>query len=131
MSFWIDVNERLPAHNEDVLVFAIGKTDGFIGDSQIAITGIYNHKSFPSSPDNWGWSAPWQYFHSNYTITHWMPLPDAPTMRGTWMRIDDYSYDAFECDRCGTIVEEQFKYLPKYCPDCGAKMDGGADGAAG
>ena len=119
MGEWISVKDRLPEHNVDVLIYA-QELDGLNGE--IAITQIANIKIFPFSPDNWGWVAPCQYFFSNYKITHWKPLPDPPRLNGYWIGIDDYPYETFECDVCGTIVEEQFEYLPKFCPECGSKM---------
>lgn len=40
---------------------------------------------------------------------------------------DDYYcvYFDYTCSECGKIVNDRYK-LPNYCPNCGAKMDGGA-----
>lgn len=78
MSEWISVKDRLPEHDTDVLVFAEGKHEAFIGESVITITHIGNHKFWPDSPDHWEWVSPWQYFMTDYEITHWMPLPKPP-----------------------------------------------------
>ena len=81
MSEWISVKDRLPEHDQKVLIFAEGKIDYHIGDTVIAITHIGNHKLFHDSPDRWGWVSPWQYFSTNYEITYWMPLPAPPERR--------------------------------------------------
>lgn len=75
---WISVEDRLPEHNVDVLIFAEGKEDGFKGDTVQAISSIRNQKFFNDAPDCWLWVQPWQFFRQNYRITHWMPLPEPP-----------------------------------------------------
>ena len=77
---WVSVEERLPNVDEKVLVFAVGKLDGFIGDTVIALTSMsdtnwLNHHKKVDKPY---WLDPWQYFLTDYRITHWMPLPEPP-----------------------------------------------------
>ena len=67
---WISVEERLPEFDIDVLVFATGDFR-----SVITITSYSDHLHGFNIK---GWVSPWQYFHKNYTITHWMPLPQPP-----------------------------------------------------
>jgi hypothetical protein len=70
MPRWISVEERLPEYDIDVLVCATGDFG-----SVITITSYSdNLHGFNIK----GWVSPWQYFHKNYTITHWMPLPQPP-----------------------------------------------------
>jgi Lar family restriction alleviation protein len=45
---------------------------------------------------------------------------------GSWVGIDDYPHETWECDNCG-YVEETIYDPPKYCPECGARMDGKED----
>lgn len=45
-----------------------------------------------------------------------------PVVRGNWVGIDDEPYTTWECDRCGCIYEEDFEYIPNFCPNCGADM---------
>ena len=76
---WIFVGDRLPELNQNVLVYAVRRPiDGFSGDHVITICKRYVFKMFPSSPGHETWSSPWQYFHTDYEITHWMPLPEGP-----------------------------------------------------
>lgn len=75
---WISVKDRLPELEEEVLVYASGKIDGFFGKNVIAICSRYEQKIYPSAPGYERWSSPWQYFHTDYEITHWMPLPEPP-----------------------------------------------------
>ena len=77
---WHRVEEELPNVDEKVLVFAVGKLDGFIGDTVIALTSMsdtnwLNHHEKVDKPY---WLDPWQYFLTDYRITHWMPLPEPP-----------------------------------------------------
>ena len=75
---WISVKDRMPEIGEEVLVYAKGKIDGFIGEHVIAICKRFVEHIFSSSPGYETWSTPWQYFHIDYEITHWMPLPEPP-----------------------------------------------------
>ena len=58
----------------------------------------------------------------------------APVVHGRWIKnnnslqTDDYycCYFDYHCSECGKVVNNRYE-LPKYCPNCGAKMDGGAD----
>ena len=74
---WISVEEQLPPLNQEVLVYAAGK------DSVIEPTIEKSHRFifsfFPGGSGIVQWFAPFHYFHTNYQITHWMPLPEPPT----------------------------------------------------
>ena len=77
---WVSVEERLPEVDVNVLVYAIGKINGFIGETVIALTSMsdtnwFNHHEKVDKPY---WLDPWQYFLTDYRITHWMPLPQPP-----------------------------------------------------
>lgn len=68
-----------------------------------------------------------------------IPAADVvPVVHGHWIKDndsfqtdDDYYCYYFNhiCSECGEIVNDRYK-LPNYCPDCGAKMDGGTDDGA-
>lgn len=73
MPKWISVKERMPEAEQEVLVYAVGYAFGFEGDTVMAITCPSMHRN-----GSMYWRSPWQYFQSDYKITHWMPLPDAP-----------------------------------------------------
>lgn len=75
---WIPVTERLPEKDIEVLVFAEGIIEGFFGDTVIAISKRYDFKIFTDSEGVEVWQSPWQYFLTDYEITHWMPLPEPP-----------------------------------------------------
>ena len=77
-SQWIPVTERLPEKDIEVLVFAEGKIEGFFGDTVIAISKRYDFNIFTDSEGVEVWQSPWQYFLTDYEITHWMPLPEPP-----------------------------------------------------
>ena len=57
-----------------------------------------------------------------------MPAADvAPVVHGQWIKDDFLSDDvnnAEKCSQCGELIG-WFGNLPNYCPNCGAKMDGG------
>lgn len=66
-----------------------------------------------------GWKACLEYINAT-------PAIDAvPVVHGRWIE-DNYGY--FHCSECGFEWDES-EVTSKYCPDCGAKMDGGDDGA--
>lgn len=46
-----------------------------------------------------------------------------PVKHGKWIEINDDPWGTFECDRCGYIVKDIYRYPPKYCPNCGARME--------
>ena len=73
MPKWISVKERMPEAEQEVLVYAVGYDFGFEGDTVMAITCPSMHRD-----GSMYWRSPWQYFQSDYKITHWMLMPDAP-----------------------------------------------------
>ena len=61
-----------------------------------------------------------------------MPAADvAEVVHGQWYMLDDCANAGVYCSDCGRRVHrEEFVYKKlrsKYCPHCGAKMDGGFD----
>ena len=57
-----------------------------------------------------------------------IPAADVEEVKhGCWVGIDDEPCEDFECDVCGSICCTCGNTwdLPNYCPNCGAKMDGG------
>lgn len=63
------------------------------------------------------------------TIIAGMPAADvAPVVHGRWDSMDGYKTRRV-CSMCGWDVPEYGKYY-SYCPNCGAKMDGGDNDAA-
>lgn len=60
------------------------------------------------------------------TIIAGMPAADvAPVVHGRWNNMDGYKTRKV-CSECGWDVPEYGKFY-SYCPNCGAKMDGGVD----
>ena len=62
----------------------------------------------------------------------------AEVVHGEWQgEGDGYAdgalvYDVWNCSNCGYCIDDGTddpERLPKYCPNCGAKMDGGEDRA--
>lgn len=56
-----------------------------------------------------------------------------PVKHGTW-RKDEQGYDVYvECSECGlnlsicNYIENEWRETLKYCPCCGARMDGDAE----
>ena len=63
----------------------------------------------------------------------------AEVVHGEWQgEGDGYAdgalvYDVWNCSNCGYCIDDGTddpERLPKYCPNCGAKMDGGDSNAA-
>ena len=68
---------------------------------------------------------------SFYDALQTIPAADvAPVKHGCWISLDDYFEDA-QCSECGDALVigdcsfNDFCEGYKYCPNCGAKMDGG------
>lgn len=64
---------------------------------------------------------------------HEVPAADvAPVVHGEWYLLDDCANAGLYCSVCSRRVHrEEFAYKKlrsKYCPHCGAKMDGGNEG---
>ncbi len=58
-----------------------------------------------------------------------IPAADvAPVVHGRWDNLDGYKTRRV-CSMCGWDVPEYGKFY-SYCPNCGAKMDGGDNDAA-
>lgn len=55
----------------------------------------------------------------------------APVVHGRWERDADGDWYCTNCDEVVVICESgrERTYRKPYCPNCGAKMDGGADNA--
>lgn len=78
---WISVKDSLPEANIDVLVHALGKDTLFSSkqDKVKAITSMSDSNIlFPDIKCEKWWREPFQYFNSDYVITHWRYLPDDP-----------------------------------------------------
>ena len=76
---WISVNDRLPKINERVLVFGVGKYEHFVGSTMTAITCMSDANPIDCRLKTQPyWLEPWQYYLTDYEITHWMPLPEPP-----------------------------------------------------
>ena len=54
-----------------------------------------------------------------------IPATDVrPVVRGTWVGIDDFPHEDWECDHCGCVVgntDDPWNYY-HFCPNCGADM---------
>lgn len=69
-------------------------------------------------------NGPYDYFTDGYdeavsTVEEFLSADVAPVRHGQWKR---YGKNLGECSECGEIVSVR----SYYCPNCGAKMDGGA-----
>lgn len=82
-SKWISVEERFPPIDKEVLVFAVGLPEwGFEGKTTTAIAYRFMYRFWNGGKEYEQWSTPWEHFHKDYKITHWMPLPEPPEEGG-------------------------------------------------
>ena len=63
-----------------------------------------------------------------------MPYELAPVVHGEWVLVEYQSSQfgvdqEYQCSICGTPTDEEFR--TRYCPNCGAKMDGERKGDDG
>ena len=62
-----------------------------------------------------------------YAVIAAFPAADvAPVVHGRWV---DAGRGIKACSNCNHGIKEHMAYANHYCPNCGAKMDGGADNA--
>lgn len=55
----------------------------------------------------------------------------APVRHAEWVVCGDGDNVPWMCSHCGKTTAHKYKVIyGKYCPNCGAKMDGGADHAS-
>ena len=55
-----------------------------------------------------------------------LPKVDAvEVVHGEWIVCGDGEYVPFMCSACGKTTSWYHKQTANYCPNCGAKMDGG------
>lgn len=59
---------------------------------------------------------------------HYMPAADvAPVRHGQWIEQEKYTFGTFyDCSICDNRILDN-GHSWNYCPNCGAKMDGGAN----
>ena len=81
-------------------------------------------------------NAPIELFQSEWEeieeAINAVPAADvAPVVHGRWERDADGDWYCTNCDEVVAICESgrERTYRKPYCPNCGAKMDGGADNA--
>ena len=59
-------------------------------------------------------------------IINSIPSADVrPVVKGTWVCIDDFPHEDWECDHCGCMVgntDDPWNYY-HFCPNCGARME--------
>ena len=69
---WISVNDRLPPHNHDVLVYRPDMA------MKILVDNYYGYYGEDDAEWHEGWAKYGKDIHNNPLITHWMPLPQPP-----------------------------------------------------
>lgn len=78
------------------------------------------------------------FYVADYCLHHMIELKPAADVvevrHGRWIRTDGIAHGIVSrvcscslCKRNAGVSENGFWYLSDYCPNCGAKMDGGAD----
>lgn len=83
-------------------------------------------ESYPDGCTDWGFGG-----EIVRDVIRGVPAADvAPVVHGRW--IEDHDY--LKCAECGVMVKRDFTFFGignwNYCPNCGAKMDGGDGDAA-
>ena len=69
---WIPVDDKLPPHNHDVLVYRPDMA------MKILVDNYYGYYGEDDAEWHEGWVKYGKDIHNNPLITHWMPLPQPP-----------------------------------------------------
>lgn len=74
---WIPCEDRLPEEDKDVLIcYQYKEGEGDTSHAYIDITS-YGQAYFGGRKCSFKeWRAPFEYFHANYEVVAWMPLPE-------------------------------------------------------
>ena len=77
--------------------------------------------------DHWGTSR-WHWATDAYSsVMAWMPLPAEYNGSHWYLNTDTGRYHCDNCDNQTDVTKEDYdtdsKELPKFCSNCGAKMD--------
>lgn len=69
-----------------------------------------------------------RYFSVKFDIENF-PIADVvPVVHGRWISKNGHGYEwVFVCSNCDYVDGYPFNERPNYCPNCGAKMDGGIE----
>ena len=125
---WIPVSERLPDYNgyDEVITVVNGRH----GNTQY-IDGVCTNVEYDDIDELWYIN---DVYEPNITVKAWMPLPsyeNAPTVdavrHGIWTITFEGDGEGGElarsyCSECGYKTKAEMFF--KYCPNCGARMDG-------
>ena len=72
-----------------------------------------------------------QGYEANEIVDKMPTVSAVEVKHGRWiMGVDEADYDYGVCSVCGFAEREHIPclYIPNYCPNCGAKMDGDGNG---
>ena len=69
---WISVEDKLPPHNHDVLVYRPDMA------MKILVDNYYGYYGEDDAGWHEGWAKYGKDIHNNPLITHWMPMPQPP-----------------------------------------------------
>lgn len=69
---WISVEDKLPPHNHDVLVYRPDMA------MKILVDNYYGYYGEDDAEWHEGWAKYGKDIHNNPLITHWMPMPAPP-----------------------------------------------------
>lgn len=69
-----------------------------------------------------------RYFTVKCDIESFPTVDVAPVAHGRWISKNHHGYEwVFVCSNCGYIDGYPFNDRSNYCPNCGAKMNGGIE----
>lgn len=70
------------------------------------------------------------FTHATDIVSKALPLNVAIVKHGRWISTNPHGYEwTFVCSECGYIDGYPFNDRHNYCPNCGARMDGGDNDA--